>query len=671
MSENSLEKINVFKRIIRVFHKRPSPNWENIVIVGLGIILNILIAISFGLYEYLDVILIITTIVEIFVVQKIPLKRMGRFILILSLFTAASFFTATLSANNLAVALFFFIIWFLVFVILQLSESPLAQIGLCNIFTFFFAANEITTVNVVIFPLMGFLMVITASIPMFIIKLGQKDPYKRQLLAELFDENITFHEFLENREKILKSGDNPRVKSLIVLAMNFFIAGNNIKSLSHFLNSESYEKYKPFENEVNRLLNKVKNAILGAYDYDFELNLGYITEFQKDLEFKLTSQDDLSPKQEMFYVTIHRYRKMFEDLNLVLADKKVIEDMEIHPPYNFKLNLKNNLSLKNNNLRYSIRFAVAGLLGFFTDILLNAQYLYPTTLVTGFTLTPNQINTKKLVYLKVVSTALGAILAIIIINILLNFNVSYLAIIIAIISFLMYFVFEEDKHISTIFFLLGISLSMPISHVFHTAVEHLIATLIGVVIVLAVNYFVFPNDNDNLCNLILKKIKITDEFLNDTLVLKKDTYKSTKKIISNNSDIDKIISEINANYYNVDKDINIFSELNDTLGEIRDIIIGIDTYVDANSIDYDFSKFYMQVKEFFQFMSYAIAEEEYILNEDYDFKELNDEVNRIGDEIKILKPSFESILNNLEYINNLIIKGESKHLFDIFNQDLV
>ena len=39
--------------------------------------------------------------------------------------------------------------------------------------------------------------------------------------------------------------------------------------------------------------------------------------------------------------------------------------------------------------------------------------------------------------------------------------------------------------------------------------------------------------------------------------------------------------------------------------------------------------------------------------------------------ISVLKPSFESILNNLQYINNLIIKGESKQLFDIYNQDLV
>ena len=71
------------------------------------------------------------------------------------------------------------------------------------------------------------------------------------------------------------------------------------------------------------------------------------------------------------------------------------------------------------------------------------------------------------------------------------------------------------------------------------------------------------------------------------------------------------------------------------------------------------------------FMSYAISEEKYILNEDYNFKELESEINKIGNEISVLKPSFESILNSLQYINNLIIKGESKQLFDIYNQDLV
>ena len=671
MTESDLEKINIVKRIINVFHRKPSPQWENIIIVGCGMILTLAIAIFLGLTNYLDLIIIVTTIVEMFVVQKIPLKRMARFLLILSLSTGATFLTATLSVGNLAVAVFFFVIWFLIFVILQLSESPLAKIGLSNIFTFFFAATQIETMNLVAFPVMGFLIVIVASIPMFISEIGRKDPHKRRLLAQLFDENITFHEFLENREKILKSDDSARVKSLIAIAMSFFIAGNNIKSLSHFLNPESFERYKPFENEINRLLNKVKNAILGAYDYDFELNLGYITEFQKDLEFKLNSIDDLSPKLELFNLSIKKYKTMFEDLNLVLADKKIIEEIEIHPPYNFRLNLKNNLSFKNNKLRYSIRFAVASFLGFITDLLLHSQPLYPTTLFTGFTLSPNQINTKKLVYLKAVSTTIGAVLSIVIINILFNYKIEDLAFIIAAISFLLFFVFEEDKHIAMIFFMLGISLSMPLHLVPHTAIEHLVATLIGVIIVLVVNYFVFPNDNDNLCNLILKKIKITDDFINDTLVLKKDTYKSTKKIIINNSDISKIIDEINANYYNVDKDIVIFSELNDTLGEIRDVVIGIDTYLDKNSVNYDFSKINKLTKEFFMFMSYAISEEKYILNEDYNFKELESEINKIGNEISVLKPSFESILNSLQYINNLIIKGESKQLFDIYNQDLV
>ena len=513
MTESDLEKINIVKRIINVFHRKPSPQWENILIVGCGMILTLAIAIFLGLTNYLDLIIIVTTIVEMFVVQKIPLKRMARFLLILSLSTGATFLTATLSVGNLAVAVFFFIIWFLIFVILQLSESPLAKIGLSNIFTFFFAATQIETMNLVAFPVMGFLIVIVASIPMFISEIGRRDPHKRRLLAELFDENITFHEFLENREKILKSDDSARVKSLIAIAMNFFIAGNNIKSLSHFLNPESFERYKPFESEINRLLNKVKNAILGAYDYDFELNLGYITEFQKDLEFKLNSIDDLSPKLELFNLSIRKYKAMFEDLNLVLADKKVIEEIEIHPPYNFRLNLKNNLSFKNNKLRYSIRFAVASFLGFITDLLLHSQPLYPTTLFTGFTLSPNQINTKKLVYLKAVSTAIGAVLSIVIINILFNYKIEDLAFIIAAISFLLFFVFEEDKHIAMIFFMLGISLSMPLHLVPHTAIEHLVATLIGVIIVLVVNYFVFPNDNDNLCNLILKKIKITDDFI--------------------------------------------------------------------------------------------------------------------------------------------------------------
>lgn len=592
MAEKKLEKINVWKRIFNMLKFKPQPSWENIWIVMFGIIFNIAIAIFLGLDNNLSLIIITSVFVEMYLVRKIPLKRIMRSAILFSLFVALALFTASIANGNIYIGIFFFIIWFFIFIILQLMNSPISAIGLFTVFIYFFGAIEISqtthTINIGLFQLsciygiMGLAMVLLPAISMFLIRYLQKDPGKRELLGELFDENISFHKFLENRDSILKSEDSPRNHSLINLAMNFFIAENNIKNLSDSLNLEDQEKFKEFENEIHRLLNKVKKAIIGAYDYDFELNLGNIIEFQKNLEFRLDKIENKSPKQELIDISIKKYKWMFEDLNMVLADKKIIEDIEIHPPYNRKMNIKSNFKLSNINLRYSIKFGIAGVISFIYDVLTHGAPLYTTTLVSGFTLSPNVSNTKKSVILRIISTVTGIILALLIMTGLNLLGISKFSAVLAIISMLLFFVFEKDKQLSIMLLMMGIIFIMPTEEVFSVAKEHLLSTLVGVIIVVTINYTVLPNfKNNNLSKLTLDKIKITSEFIHKTLVEKEDTFKLTPELIKNNHELVGGIAEIKGTYENVDEDMNIYSEICHTLSDLRDLIIGIDMYIDA------------------------------------------------------------------------------------------
>lgn len=669
------EKIHIGRRILNLFTVKPNPSWENVIIVGIGIILNLLVTVAMGFEEITGLVMIVSVFVEMFMVSKIPIKRLSKLVLIFSLFTFLTFFTASISQGILILQILFFIFWFGVFVALQLSESPIANLGILNMFIYFFAATQLSDpqnilVGSLLCGVLGFFLVIISAIPMLLVRFLQKDPAKRELLAELFDSNITFHKFIRNRSILLKNDDsNPRLKSLINIAMNFFIAENNIRAIADSLDSEFLDNYSDFEKEIKRLLNKVKNAILLGYDYDFELNLGYIAEYQKELQYNLESLDKMTPKEKYMNVTVMKYKSMFEDLNLVLADKKYIDEMEIQPPVNKGITFKTNFSIKNNSLRYSLKFLIAAFASFIYDVFSHGAPLYATTLVSSFTLVPNTWNTKKMIYLRIISAVLGFIFSLIIIFAFDLAGLQHYLYIVGILAFLLFFVFEEDKHVSLIFLLMGIVLFLPHGDPYGTALEHLISSFVAAIIVLIVDTFLLPSiKKSNLNSLIAKKLDITDKFIHDTLVNKVDTYNSSKTITYNNYDIMNLINEIYSTYDNVIDDLYIFDEINDTLGQIRDIIIGIDTFVDAKKLNFDFSEFSKISSDFLSQMKYAIQEEEYVLDVYYNLEELEKIIN--NSDLALLKTSLQSLKNNFEYINDLIVQGEEKGIFDKYNQEL-
>ena len=159
--------------------------------------------------------------------------------------------------------------------------------------------------------------VIITAIPMVIIRLIKHNPYKREKLANCFRTDIKFHEFNVLKDELLSIDRSDRMVSLLSLANEFFIVNSNINTFSKYL--EGNKDFELFVEELDRLMAKLRKSILKGSDREFEVNIGYITEFQKNLKFELDKIPNKNPDQLLLDASIRKYKSLFEDLRLMAS----------------------------------------------------------------------------------------------------------------------------------------------------------------------------------------------------------------------------------------------------------------------------------------------------------------------------------------------------------------
>ncbi len=685
---DDFEKTSIFRRLANLLGNAPKSAWENLIIVGFGAIICTFLAEYLGIVNFIigidgvlgddssligGCLFIIIGIVELYIIRKLPLKVMRKNVIIYAFLIALAFAMGMMCYWNIYFAFFNSVFWILLYIYLQLLDSNLSITGLFGFLVFILVANAAPTwgwVNypietILLYAVFGFLMVLICSIPMFIIRSLQKDPAKRELLSRLFKRDIHFHDFVKTKDAIIEFDNSKRSRSIISIAKEFYIARSNLQTLSKYM--EGDEDFELFTKEIDRLIGKVQVAILKGFDYGFEVNLGYITEYQKTLEYKLNAIPDKNSDLNLLEFTIRNYKIMFENLNAILNNEKHLDNIAPQKRQNNLLGIIKGFNLSNINLRYSIRSVIAIILSFIVDSLIVSSTFNLTTIISAFTIKPSASNTNKDILIRFIATIVGIILGIIISFILKYFGLFNILAICDIIAFILFFVFIEDEQLSLIFVMMGF-IFLNYSESLTVSIEHLILTILSMIIIIIISNFVLPsNENSNIIKLFKKKVDLIIEFNTKTLIKNEDNAEVNIELSNNNYDIMRLFSNFNNTYSNITKDIKVLSELNSTFEDYINTILSIKRF----SKDYDFSNFGNKMNDIFYNIQYSFNREE--TPKDIIDVNLEDVVDEIAqdDEINFLAPSFSNIVRDVMYMHDLMIEAENTNIFEVYDQDIL
>ena len=684
---NDFEKTSIFRRLANLLGNAPESAWENLVIVSFGAIVCAFLGEYLGIINFMigiDGVLddtssliggcffIIVGIVELYIIRKLPLKVMRKNVIIYACIISLAFATGMFCYWNIYFVIINVSFWIFLFIYLQLLDTDLSITGLFGFLVFILIADAAPTWGFVNYPIetivlyagFGFLMVIICSIPMFIIKILQKDPAKRELLSRLFKRDIQFHDFVKTKDAIIEFDNSKRSRSIISIAKDFYIARSNLQTLSKYM--ESDEDFELFTKEIDRLIGKVQVAILKGFDDGFEVNLGYITEYQKTLEYKLNNIHNKNSDLRLLDFTIRNYKLMFENLNAILNNEKHIDNIAPHKKQNNLLEIIKGFNLSNINLRYSIRSIISIILSYIIDSLIIVNTFNLTTLISAFTIKPSASNTNRDILIRFISTIVGIFLGIIISFVLTHFELYVVLGICDIIAFILFFVFIEDEQLSLIFVMMGF-IFLNYSESLAVSIEHFILTILSMFIIIIISNFVLPsNENSNIIKLFKTKLDLIIKFNTTTLIKNEDNADVNIELSNNNYEIMKLFSNFNDTYSNVSKDVRILSELNSTFEDYINTILSIKMF----SKDYDFSEFGDIMNLVFNNIKYPFNGEEVPKDGNINLKDFINKISQ-DDKMKFLVPSFANIARDIIYMRDLIMEAENDNIFEIYNQDIL
>ena len=693
MDNDVLEKQNIFKRIFHLFEFNPSRAYDNLIIAIVGFVLSLLLAkylgyinISFSLTNGLDInkhfdywlgygFLIIEGIIVLFMIRKIPLEEIKREIPIFIFLIVLAAFTAYISSFNIYLLIIMDIFWAILTCINQLQNKNIGLIGLYSamIYVYFVAAvytfydtSWTWLAQTCIFIVV---CVIITSIPMFIIRKIKHNPYKREKLANCFRTDLKFHEFNVLKDELLSIDRSDRMVSLLSLANEFFIVNSNINTFSKYL--EGNKDFELFVEELDRLMTKLRKSILKGSDGEFEINLGYITEFQKNLAFELDSIPNKNPNQLLLDTSIKKYKSLFEDLNQVLEDKKVINTISL-PEKKSILNAFKHMNLSDSNIRYSFAAVISVFIAFFLDEYVVHSIIYITSLITVFTINSSLDNTQKEIIIRSIFTFVGVIIGICIIFLFAFLGIYSFVGILAIISFALFFVFKDDPQLSLIFIMLGFIFLIPEKSIM-MSFEHLLATILSVIIILIVTTLLTPNQNETN---IIKLFKLKSNLIKEYTILRFNKNESIDFVAAElsevNFDILNLLKKFNDTFRDIDDDIAIFMELNSAFDSYVDTLNNIHKNIEDKNINYDLSSFTNNVFELFNwYLDKFEGKDTNFPDFDNGFENFLIEISEDNCPINFTYPLFNNLIISLNHIYELLIQIQEKELYEVYDTKLI
>ncbi|MCQ2964714.1 MAG: hypothetical protein MJ203_04025 [archaeon] len=692
-NEGLLEKQNLFKRVFHLFEFNPSRAYDNFIIAIVGFTITLFLAkylgyinVEFSMINGLDIdkhfdywlgygFLVVECIIVLFMIRKIPLEEMKREIPIFIFLIVVATFTAYLGSINVFLLVLVDIFWAILVCLTQLQNKNIGLIGLYSAMIYVYLIAAASTFYETSWMWLGetclFIVacVIITAIPMVIIRLIKHNPYKREKLANCFRSDLKFHEFNVLKDELLSIDRSDRMVSLLSLANGFFIVNSNINTFSKYL--EGNKDFKLFIEELDRLMAKLRKSILKGPDREFEVNIGYITEFQKNLEFELDKIPNKNPDQLLLDASIRKYKSLFEDLNQVLEDNKVINNISF-PEKKSILNAFKNMNLSDSNIRFSFALVISVFEAFFLDEFFIHSIIYTTSLITAFTINSSLDNTQKEIIIRSIFTFVGVVLGICIIFLFEFLGIYAFLGILAIVAFVLFFVFKDDPQLSLIFLMLGFIFLIPEQSIM-MSFEHLLATICSFIIILVVTTLLTPNQKEtNIITLFKHKSNLIKKYNLLRFTKNNNIHLVANELSEVNFDILNLLDRFKDTFRDIDEDIVIFTELNSTFDDYVDTLTNIQKSMDDKKITYDLSSFINKTSSLFDWyvdIFEGKTTEFPILDED--ITEFLEEISSKESPINFIYPLFNNLIIDLSHIYELLIQIKEKELYDVYDTKLI
>lgn len=529
---------------------------------------------------------------------KLPNKVLIRLDIIMIIIMGLTFFTAALAHINPWIGLIFLLFWIFLNSSLNILGKATGIIGFVGLLFYILASLVIvnTQSTAIEWGLWAFLGAFIGSMVIIIPKILKKDRSIPQIVASCFIPDADMNTIIKARMLLKKTNPTPKISSMIEIARLLVTTKLTTGGIESNLKGKAAEILKEFHNEVNKLSQKVANAIITD---NKNLNLD-ITVLNKKIN-ELTTITELNNETRLIVLkNMEKYLKIFEKSQKILEGDLILDI----PPLLFSSQtsplekLKANFNLGNMYIRHGIRLALALGLAFMATLVTNSFHAFWITITIFFVLKPDISSSFNEMIVRVIATIVGVILALIISGILvsLGFPIVIYGFIVLTLAIMCAYKNGYIFLIALTMFLIFLLAILQPGNILASGLARFVDIIIGSAIAFAVGYFILPSRlKVDLKQQVVKRLESNSDYINNAIIptfentanKKKITLVLNKMLLSHNNlkaGINKVISSFDDAGEDI-KILNSIAEANDRLSrDLSALVNKINTSKDTHPI---------------------------------------------------------------------------------------
>ncbi len=520
---------------------------------------------------------------------NIPVRTIVRLNIITSILVAIAFFTAALGLINVWIALLFLLVWVFLSSSLNIIGKFQGRLGYIGLVIYLIAILAIVNhqSTAIDYGIWTFIGAIIASFIFIIPKILQKDKTTRKIVASCFIPSADTNTLIQAKALLEKSHPTPKTISLMELSRNLLTTRQLTSTVEPNLKGEAKEIFNEFHTEINKLSQKVANAVLND-DENSDLD---ITALKQKINEMVSVTGLNEDTRSIVLKNMKEYQEIFEKSDKVLKEELVLDipplliSSEISPGKK----LRANLNLHNMYIRHGVRISIAVGLAFILTLLTSSHNFYWISFSILAVLQPDISSTLDRMIIRITATTVGIILAIIISGIL--FSLGLQVIIYAFILVLLAVIIAYSR-VSWLYYVVAVAMLIiflqPSADILATGLARFTDVIIGSVIAFVVGYLILPSKlRVNLQQQLVTRIKSNIDYIHfatnpaqDDTANKKKTSLAIQEMILSHNNLEAGINKVTSSYDDAGEDIKILNsiaEANDRLS--RDLSTSVNRII--------------------------------------------------------------------------------------------